>query len=125
MYEEKIEQKRREADSIEREIDDINLQEDRFTERIRQYEIAQQRSPQSSNLYAREIENLNYQIDKLRQRRIYASTRLQKVKNDIRFLEKNARKEMDRKKEIEKLRERQTKFLRSDGFPPGGEDRNF
>lgn len=88
MYEKQIEQKRRYIQSLEQQIEGFNHQQDILESKIRQYELAQQRSPQSAMAYARQIDSLKRQIDDLRNKRIYAADKLQKTKREISLLEK-------------------------------------
>ncbi|HOA47326.1 MAG TPA: hypothetical protein PK723_03720 [Candidatus Pacearchaeota archaeon] len=90
MYEDQIERLKRESQSIERDISRINYQEDILTQKIRQYQIAQQRSPQSAAAYARQIDDLERQIDKLRSDRINASSRLSQKEREISLWEKRS-----------------------------------
>jgi len=90
MYEDEIERLKREIQSIERDISRINYQEDLLTQKIRQYQMSQQRSPQSAAAYARQIESLERQIDKLRSNRISASSRLSQKEREASLWEKRA-----------------------------------
>jgi uncharacterized coiled-coil DUF342 family protein len=103
------EQKRRQAQSIEQEIANINQQEDILERKIREYEIAKQRSPQSANAYAIQIENLKRQIDILRNKRINASSRLQNTNREISLLEKRETEE--------RLKQPQRRYFRGGGPP--------
>ncbi|HOK35136.1 MAG TPA: hypothetical protein PLL80_00560 [Candidatus Pacearchaeota archaeon] len=88
MYEDQIEQKRKYIQSLEREIGNLNYQQDVLENKIRQYEIAQQRSPQSASAYSRQIDSLRMQIDNLRSKRIYTSEKLQNLNRELSLLEK-------------------------------------
>lgn len=90
MYEDQIERLKREIQSLEREIGGNTYREDMLTQKIRGYELAQQRSPSSANAYARQIESLNLQIDKLRSERMNLSSKLSQKERELALWEKRA-----------------------------------
>ena len=61
-----------------------------LTQKIRGYELAQQRSPSSANAYARQIESLNLQIDKLRSERMNLSSKLSQKERELALWEKKS-----------------------------------